>query len=122
MSRRRFLASTAAASVSTLAIGAAPPKPAGSKRPIAVSSGNGLRAVEKAIELVRKGHDPLDAAIEGVAIIEADPKDRSVGLGGLPNEDGSSSSTPPSCTDRPTAAAAWPRSATSCTRRPSPGW
>jgi N4-(beta-N-acetylglucosaminyl)-L-asparaginase len=88
MSRRRFLASTAAASMSTLAIGAAPPKPAGNHRPMAISSGNGLRAVEKAIELVRKGHDPLDAAIEGVAIVEADPQDHSVGLGGLPNEDG----------------------------------
>jgi len=30
----------------------------------------------------------LDAAIEGVAIVEADPKDHSVGYGGLPNEDG----------------------------------
>ena len=47
-----------------------------------------LRAVERAIELVKAGHDPLDAAIEGVAIVEADPKDHSVGLGGLPNEDG----------------------------------
>ena len=36
----------------------------------------------------RSGHDPLDAAIEGVAIVEADPKDHSVGYGGLPNEDG----------------------------------
>jgi N4-(beta-N-acetylglucosaminyl)-L-asparaginase len=88
MSRRHFMASTAAASISTLAIGAFPIKPVGSKRPIVVSSGNGLRAVEKAMELVRKGHDPLDAAIEGVAIIEADPKDHSVGLGGLPNENG----------------------------------
>ena len=40
------------------------------------------------MELVKKGHDPLDAAIEGVAIVEADPKDHSVGYGGLPNEDG----------------------------------
>src|SRR5262245_29375725 len=88
MSRRQFMASTAAASVSTLAIGALPARPVGSRRPIAVSSGNGLRTVEKAIELVRKGHDPLDAAIEGVAIVEADPKDHSVGLGGLPNEAG----------------------------------
>ena len=47
-----------------------------------------MRAVEKAMELVKKGHDPLDAAIEGVAIVEADPKDHSVGYGGLPNEDG----------------------------------
>jgi len=53
-----------------------------------VAGGNGLRAVEKAMEMVRLGHDPLDAAIEGVAIVEADPKDHSVGLGGLPNEDG----------------------------------
>lgn len=88
MSRRRFVASTAAASLSTLAIGAAPPKPAGSKRPIVVASANGLRAVERAMELIKQGHDPLDAAIEGVAIVEADPKDHSVGYGGLPNEDG----------------------------------
>ena len=88
MSRRRFVTSTAAASLSTLAIGAAPVKPAGDKKPIIVSSGNGLRAVEKAMELVKTGHDPLDAAIEGVAIVEADPKDHSVGYGGLPNEDG----------------------------------
>jgi N4-(beta-N-acetylglucosaminyl)-L-asparaginase len=88
MSRRRFVASTAAVSLSTLAIGAEPVKPAGAKKPIIVSSSNGLRAVEKAMELVRKGHDPLDAAIEGVAIVEADPKDHSVGYGGLPNEDG----------------------------------
>jgi N4-(beta-N-acetylglucosaminyl)-L-asparaginase len=88
VNRRRFMGTTAAASLSTLAIGAAPAKPAGSKKPIIVASGNGLAAVEKAMELVKKGYDPLDAAIEGVAIVEADPKDHSVGLGGLPNEDG----------------------------------
>ena len=88
LNRRHFMGTTAAASLSTLAIGAAPVKPAGAKKPIIVSSGNGLRAVEKAMELVKKGHDPLDAAIEGVAIVEADPKDHSVGYGGLPNEDG----------------------------------
>ncbi len=88
MSRRRFMARAATASLATLAIGAGSVKPPGSKRPIAVASGNGLRTVEKAIELVRKGNDPLDAAIEGVAIVEADPRDHSVGLGGLPNEEG----------------------------------
>ncbi len=88
MSRRHFMASTAAASAGTLAIGAAPTKPAGDRRPLAISSANGLHTVERAIELVKAGHDPLDAAIEGVAIVEADPKDHSVGLGGLPNEDG----------------------------------
>lgn len=88
VNRRLFMGATAAASLGTLAIGASQPRPAGDRRPVAVSSGNGLRAVEKAIELVRKGVDPLDAAIEGVAIVEADPKDDSVGYGGLPNEDG----------------------------------
>ncbi len=88
VNRRRFIGTTAAASLSTLAMGAAPQKPAGGKRPIVVASGNGLRAVEKAMELLKKGQDPLDAAIEGVAIVEADPKDHSVGFGGLPNEDG----------------------------------
>ena len=53
-----------------------------------MASGNGLRSVEKTMELLTAGHDPLDAAIEGVAIVEADPKDHSVGYGGLPNEDG----------------------------------
>ncbi|OJW14725.1 MAG: asparaginase [Planctomycetales bacterium 71-10] len=88
MNRRHFMGTTAAASLATLAVGASEPRPVGDRRPIAVSSGNGLRAVEKAIELAKKGYDPLDAAIEGVAIVEADPKDDSVGYGGLPNEDG----------------------------------
>jgi N4-(beta-N-acetylglucosaminyl)-L-asparaginase len=88
LNRRHFMGTTAAASLSTLAIGAAPVKPAGSVKPMIVSSGNGLRAVERAMELVKNGHDPLDSAIEGVAIVEADPKDHSVGYGGLPNEDG----------------------------------
>jgi N4-(beta-N-acetylglucosaminyl)-L-asparaginase len=37
---------------------------------------------------VLDGLDPLDAALEVVALPEADPADHSVGLGGLPNEDG----------------------------------
>ncbi len=86
--RRRFMGTTAAASLGSLVIGAAPPRPVGDKRPIVIASGNGLRAVEKAMDLVHKGSDPLDAAIEGVAIVEADPNDHSVGLGGLPNEEG----------------------------------
>jgi N4-(beta-N-acetylglucosaminyl)-L-asparaginase len=86
--RRHFLSTTMAASLSTLAIGASEPRPPGSRRPLAIASGNGLRTVERVMELLKNGHDPLDAAIEGVAIVEADPSDHSVGLGGLPNEDG----------------------------------
>jgi N4-(beta-N-acetylglucosaminyl)-L-asparaginase len=40
------------------------------------------------MELVLGGSDTLDAAIEGVKIQELDPRDNSVGYGGLPNEDG----------------------------------
>lgn len=39
-------------------------------------------------ERVLGGLDPLDAALEVVQVPEADPEDHSVGLGGLPNEDG----------------------------------
>jgi N4-(beta-N-acetylglucosaminyl)-L-asparaginase len=53
-----------------------------------VSSGNGIRATAKAMEMLRAGGDPLDAVIAGVNIVEDDPDDMSVGYGGLPNEDG----------------------------------
>ena len=53
-----------------------------------VASRNGLEAVQRAYELIRDGADTLDAVIAGVNIVEDDPDDTSVGLGGLPNEDG----------------------------------
>jgi N4-(beta-N-acetylglucosaminyl)-L-asparaginase len=53
-----------------------------------VASGNGLRATEKAMELLKKGEDPLDAVIAGVNIVEEDPEETGVGYGGLPNEEG----------------------------------
>ena len=85
-SRRTFL-STSAASLATLAIGASPLRKPGSKRPVVISSGSS-KAVEIAMKMVKEGADPLDAAIAGVAVVEADPNDHSVGLGGTPNEDG----------------------------------
>lgn len=60
----------------------------GSSRPVVVSSANGLRATAKAMEMIRAGRDTLDAVIAGVNIVEDDPKDQSVGYGGLPNEEG----------------------------------
>jgi N4-(beta-N-acetylglucosaminyl)-L-asparaginase len=88
LNRRSFISVGAVAGLSVTALGSAPPRPTGGHRPLVIASGNGLRTVEKAMELIRAGADPLDAAIEGVAIVEADPKDHSVGYGGLPNEDG----------------------------------
>ena len=38
--------------------------------------------------MMSRGADPLDAIVAGVQIVELDPKDQSVGLAGLPNEDG----------------------------------
>lgn len=87
LSRRGFLA-TAGAGLAATAIGARPMRQPGDRRPVVVSSGNGLEAVKKAMELIKQGADPLDAAIAGVAIVEADPNDRTVGYGGIPNEDG----------------------------------
>src|SRR5471030_3236629 len=38
--------------------------------------------------MLSRGADPLDAAVAGVQIVELDPNDQSVGIGGLPNEEG----------------------------------
>lgn len=95
-SRRRFLEVTALAStlsprIATPAVAQDSPT-SGRDRPrsgpVAIASGNGLRGVEKAVGLMAKGTDTLDAAVAGVEIQELDPDDQSVGLGGLPNEDG----------------------------------
>jgi len=53
-----------------------------------ISSGNGLEATKKAYEMIVAGEDVLDGVVAGVNIVEADPRDMSVGYGGLPNERG----------------------------------
>ena len=92
ISRRRFLEATALASALSprlLASQSDPPATTtATAGPTAIASGNGLRGVAKAVEMMTGGADPLDAAVAGVEIQELDPEDRSVGLGGLPNEDG----------------------------------
>ena len=108
--RRRFMQTSAAAlaggaaarlvaptTASAQQVDMAPGSPAkAGSLPVVVSSANGLKsrdanglsAVEKAMAMLRDKADPLDAVIAGVNIVEDDPKDHSVGLGGLPNEDG----------------------------------
>ena len=64
--------------------------------PVIVGSANGhisrnaagKTGVEVAYEMISRGADTLDAIVSGVSIVERDPNDQSVGLGGLPNEDG----------------------------------
>jgi N4-(beta-N-acetylglucosaminyl)-L-asparaginase len=55
---------------------------------LVVSSANGLRATQKAMEIIQTGADALDGVIAGVNILEDDPDDMTIGLGGLPNADG----------------------------------
>jgi N4-(beta-N-acetylglucosaminyl)-L-asparaginase len=89
VSRRTFLsASGLAAATVALPSTSSAILTRGTGRQAAVSSSNGLRAVNRAMELVLGGADTLDAAVEGVKIQELDPNDNSVGYGGLPNEDG----------------------------------
>src|SRR5262249_26439884 len=71
----------------------APPAPTGkgfgtSKPPILVSSANGWNGIDKGYQMLKAGADTLDAAIAVGKVQEDDPNDNSVGLGGLPNEEG----------------------------------
>ena len=58
------------------------------KRPIIVCANNGYAYLEDAFVFLKGGGDTLDAALKVVKGPEDDPKDDSVGLGGLPNEEG----------------------------------
>ncbi len=60
----------------------------GNGGPLVVSSYNGKAAADRAVKLIREGEDALNAVIAGVNLVEDDPNDHSVGLGGLPNEEG----------------------------------
>jgi len=58
------------------------------KRPIIISSANGVKALQKSMDTLKGGGDTLDAAVAVVTLVEDDPSDDSVGYGGLPNEEG----------------------------------
>ncbi len=106
LNRRSFLEGVAAlsavAAAPQLAAAApAPPAPAAPGGPIVVSSMNGLTkdaagrtAVETAFALIndaehaKKRFATLDAVVSGLAVVEENPDDHSVGKGGLPNEEG----------------------------------
>jgi N4-(beta-N-acetylglucosaminyl)-L-asparaginase len=58
------------------------------KRPIMVCAHNGFNYLDDGFAFLKSGGDTLDAAIRVVKGPENDPNDTSVGLGGLPNEEG----------------------------------
>jgi len=56
--------------------------------PVLVGSANALAGMKLHYQRLLDGADPLDIAIDTIKVTEADPTDDSVGLGGLPNEEG----------------------------------
>ncbi len=92
LTRRSFLSAAAAAPVLASlarASNSAADTPGDAHRgPCSIASFNGLRSVSRAMDLIAQGYDPADAVVQGVKIIEDDPEDDSVGIGGLPNEEG----------------------------------
>lgn len=85
LTRRGFLRVTAAGAV-VPAFHVPPRRRA--VRPVAVGSRNAKESVRIAVEKMRAGLSPVEAAVLGVEPVENDPKDTSVGYGGLPNADG----------------------------------
>jgi N4-(beta-N-acetylglucosaminyl)-L-asparaginase len=102
-SRRKFfltsLAGSAAAGAATLFERATPAAAASNgdravapaaqgRRPVIISSANGVNALGRGMDILKKGGDTLDAVVAAVTVVEDDPNDDSVGYGGLPNEEG----------------------------------
>jgi len=76
------------AALAAAAVGSGQASAQGAPKPMVISSANGVAACKKAMQMIQSGADTLDAVIAGVNIVELDPKDHSVGYGGLPNEEG----------------------------------
>src|SRR5438477_11502288 len=96
-SRRDFLRSAASGLAASTVTGIPhpmrpprplPPQSRWAAKSVAIASANGLRAVEKAFDMLMHGVDTLDFVVEGVKIQERDPTDDFVGYGGLPNAEG----------------------------------
>jgi N4-(beta-N-acetylglucosaminyl)-L-asparaginase len=92
VTRRDFVATGAVAAASVAlgatSAGAVAPSRRTAAGTVVLASANGLRGVKLAYDRISAGEDTLDAIIGGVNIQELDPNDQSVGLGGLPNEEG----------------------------------
>ena len=99
--RRRFFLSTLAGGVAASAgklfggpagtRGSGAPQAGGAPkgtRPLIVSAHNGLKHLDDGMQVLRSTGNTLDAVLAVVTKVEDDPKDNSVGLGGLPNEEG----------------------------------
>ncbi|HVO62552.1 MAG TPA: N(4)-(beta-N-acetylglucosaminyl)-L-asparaginase [Terriglobales bacterium] len=97
LSRREFLTTAAAGSLAfavntegqtSAPAGNQPSSSGQGKKPIIICANNGFNYLDEAYNMLRGGADTLDAALRVVRGPEDDPNDDSVGLGGLPNEEG----------------------------------
>ena len=96
LNRRKFLEKLSAAGVLTLLpeVVKSVPVPAGITddniaAPAVISTwSHGIPANKKAMEVMQMGGSVVDAVEQAVMIPEADPMNRSVGLGGTPDRDG----------------------------------
>jgi len=85
--RRKFIKLGAAAA--SLPIASAFGKSKNVTKPVVISTWNfGLQANEAAWAILSKGGKALDAVEAGARVPEGDPKETSVGLGGLPDREG----------------------------------
>jgi len=90
LTRRRLLTGAAAVTAGAAAarLGAAREAEDDRASSVAVASANGLEAVRLAVARMDAGVRPVEAAVAGVALVEADPNEITVGIGGLPNSEG----------------------------------
>ncbi|MCX8009644.1 MAG: N(4)-(beta-N-acetylglucosaminyl)-L-asparaginase [Ignavibacteria bacterium] len=97
ISRRKFISTSIATTVGVSILGKTDllkaeklnPKSISESEPIVISTWNrGLGPNKKAWEVLMNGGTSLDAVEQGVRVAEDDPANNSVGLGGLPDEDG----------------------------------
>jgi N4-(beta-N-acetylglucosaminyl)-L-asparaginase len=91
VSRRQFL-TTAALTSLALGLEAQENKSPGpvkmARKPVLISASNGYNYIDRGYGVLNGGGDPLEAGLSVVRGPEDDPNDHSVGLGGLPNEEG----------------------------------
>ena len=95
-SRREFMSGVALGALGSTGLsataGTAPIAPNqkmhAASKPVIVCAGNGYDYLDRAYEHLKGGGDTLEACIRVVKGPEDDPNDDSVGLGGLPNEEG----------------------------------
>lgn len=100
LKRRDFIKGTTLAGVAAPYVISGKTRAAQGARPVVISSANSIRrpdgtrfeggiaCITRAMEIIKAGGDTLDAVVAGVNIVEDDPRDNSVGYGGLPNEEG----------------------------------